>query len=66
MLVPQKKKKKKIGTGEECKGKVRKLNSAIARNVGGTTDAGVGHAPYTGPVLKSVNIKCRLQIADWV
>ena len=30
---------KKDGTGEECKGKVRNLNSAIARKVGGTTDA---------------------------
>ena len=33
------KKKKKKRTGEECKGKVKKLNSAIVSNVGGTTDA---------------------------
>ena len=26
-------------TGEECEGKVRKLNSVIAKNVGGATDA---------------------------
>ena len=30
---------KKTRTGEECKGKIRKLNIAIARYVGGTTDA---------------------------
>ena len=30
---------KKPRTGEECKGKIRKLNIAIARYVGGTTDA---------------------------
>ena len=29
----------RLETGEEYKGKVRRLNSAIARNVGGRTDA---------------------------
>ena len=33
------KKKKENGTGEECKEKMTKFNSAMARNVGGTTDA---------------------------
>ena len=35
MLVPQKKTRK----GEECKGKMRRFNAAIARYVGGTTNS---------------------------
>ena len=49
--------KKKKKTGEECKAKVRKVNTAIARYVGGTTDSWACSLHWTR-IYRELNTFC--------